>query len=169
MSASLSVSVHQWLRQRLATTAPLLPLLVFKYSHPPPPSLLLLIPLYISQSGLKIDENLLWDYVLRAANNVEEPPGLSLPKQRSNKTRNWEIHGYLIETEASELFTGSLSALVFFFCILRLSALPAHPSATLEETWYLLFLAPYSLPRHCHKHALLVEAIMQEPVRVQSL
>lgn len=70
---------------------------------PPSTSLLLLIPLYISQSGLKIDENLLWDYVLRAANNVEEPPGLSLPKQRSNKTRSWEIHGYLIETEASEL------------------------------------------------------------------
>lgn len=126
MSASLSVSVHQWLRQRLATTAPLLPLLVFKYSHPPPLSLLLLIPLYISQSGLKIDENLLWDYVLRAANNVEEPPGLSLPKQRSNKTRSWEIHGYLIETEASELFTGSLSALVFFASCACLPCLPTR-------------------------------------------
>lgn len=124
MSASLSVSVHQWLRQRLATTAPLLPLLVFKYSHPPPLSLLLLIPLYISQSGLKIDENLLWDYVLRAANNVEEPPGVSLPKQRSNKTRSWEIHGYLIETEASELFTGSLSALVFLHPALVCLACP---------------------------------------------
>lgn len=59
--------------------------------------------LCISESGLKIDENLLWDYVLWAANNVEEPPGLPLPQQRCNKARSWEIHGYLMETEASEL------------------------------------------------------------------
>lgn len=51
----------------------------------------------------KIDKNLPWDYVLWATNNVEEPPGLPLPEQRCNKARGWEIHGYLIDTEAVEL------------------------------------------------------------------
>lgn len=92
---SLSLSLRQWLAT--ATSTPFSPALQ-------PPSLFsLLISLHIFQSGLKIDENLLWDYVLRAANNVEEPPGLPLPKQRCNKARSWKIHGYLMETEASEL------------------------------------------------------------------
>ena len=99
LSFFLTLCVNDLDLQRLASTPPSSPPLY------PPLSLLfsLLISLYISQSGLKIDENLLWDYVLWAANNVEEPPGLTLPKQRCNKARSWEIHGYLMETEASEL------------------------------------------------------------------
>lgn len=92
---SLSLSLHQWLD--MTQSPPFSPALQ-------PPSLFSLpVSLHIFQSGLKIDENLLWDYVPRAANNVEEPPGLPLPKQRCNKARSWKIHGYLMETEACEL------------------------------------------------------------------
>lgn len=93
-------TLHQWLRP---TKTGIHPSLISCSMPVPLPLFSLLISLYISWSGLKIDENLLWDYVLWAANNVEEPPGLTLPKQRCNKARSWEIHGYLMESEASEL------------------------------------------------------------------
>lgn len=116
----------------------------------------LLVSHCISQSGLKIDENLLWDYVLWAANNVEEPPGLLLPKQRCNKARSWKIHGYLMETEASEpLCYIHRSPFFLTFCNLYSYALPTHPSGTLEETWHrLLLVTTFSRPHACHKHKL---------------
>lgn len=52
--------------------------------------LLLLLSVHKCETGAKMDKNLPWDYVLWAANNVEEPPGLLLPQQRCNKARSWK-------------------------------------------------------------------------------
>lgn len=53
-------------------------------------ALLLLLSVHKCETGAKMDKNLPWDYVLWAANNVEEPPGLLLPQQRCNKARSWK-------------------------------------------------------------------------------
>lgn len=120
-----------------------------------PPFFPLSSSLCISQSGLKIDENLLWDYVLWAANNVEEPSGLPLPKQRCNKARSWEIHGCLMETKASGLLCYIYR---YPFCLILLH--PALVCLALPACWPVIHLRGYlasccsprlpcSLPRHC--------------------
>lgn len=64
------------------------------------PAFLPLISVHKCNTGVKIDKNLQWDYVLWAANNVEEPLGLLFPQQRCNKAGSWKIRVH--QTEVCE-------------------------------------------------------------------